>query len=158
MNKKTFFAKQSGGAERRGMDWNWERDEPIYKNETSLLPERGRWMVYVGGLWKDGCLARTIWSGNNNKNRFVNTGYHVAEIFCASSRICSKKRVVASSFVRFASSAASFISCESTASDGSSILVNRYVSIVGFITMMFLFSGAKVRKLFENESSNNEIN
>lgn len=33
-----------------------------------------------------------------------------------------------------ASSAASFISCERTASEGSSILVKRYVSIVGFIS------------------------
>jgi len=89
-----------------------------------------------------GCLARSIWPGNDNKNGLVISGYHVAEIFCASSRICSKKRVVASSFVRLASSAASFISCESTASEGSSILVNRYVSIVGFIIVIFLFSGA----------------
>ena len=81
-------------------------------------------MQYLSGY---GCLARTIWSGNDNKNGLVNSGYHVAEIFCASSRICSKKRVVASSFVRLASSAASFINCESTASEGSSILVNRYV-------------------------------
>ena len=72
-----------------------------------------------------GCLARTIWSSNDNKNGLVNSGYHVAEIFCASSRIRSKKRVVASSFVRLASSAASFISCESIASEGSSILVKR---------------------------------
>ena len=98
-------------------------------------------------LSSDGCLARTIWSGNNNKNGFVNSGYHVAEIFCASSRICSKKRAVASSFVRLASSAASFINCERTASEGSSILVNRYVSIVGFITMMFLLSAAKLQKV-----------
>jgi len=33
-----------------------------------------------------------------------------------------------------AASAASFISCERTASEGSSILVKRYVSIVGFIS------------------------
>lgn len=90
-----------------------------------------------------GCLARSIWPGNDNKNGLVISGYHVAEIFCASSRICSKKRVVASSFVRLASSAASFISCESTASEGSSILVNRYVSIVGFIIVFFFVLGGK---------------
>ena len=90
-----------------------------------------------------GCLARTVWPSNDNKNGLVNSGYHVADIFCASSRICSKKRVVASSFVRLASSAASFISCESTSSDGSSILVKRYVSIVGFIIMMFCYRGQR---------------
>ena len=96
---------------------------------------------------KDG-LVVAIWSGNDNKNGLVNSGYHVAEIFCASSRICLKKRVVASSFERLASSAASFINCESTASEGSSILVNRYVSIVGFIIMMLNHFGCKYTNNF----------
>ena len=96
-------------------------------------------------------LARTIRPGNDNENGFMGGGYHATVIFRVSCRICSKKRLVASSLVRFASSAASLINCERTASDGSSMLVNRYVSIVGFITMcgihnhVFTISGAKVR-------------
>jgi hypothetical protein len=112
---------------------------PYRLNETSLSPVRGRGMVYGGGL-RDYRM---------NPTGLVKSGYHVAEIFCASSRICSKKRLVASSFVRLASSAASFINCESIASEGSSILVNRYVSIVGFITMIFLFLGAKIQRKIE---------
>lgn len=92
-----------------------------------------------------GRLARTIRPSNDNENGFMGGGYHATLIFWASCRICSKKRLVASSLVRFASSAASLINCERTASDGSSMLVNRYVSIVGFITMLFTISGAKVR-------------
>ena len=34
-NKKTFFAKQSGGAERRGMDWMQEQNEHAYQNEEA---------------------------------------------------------------------------------------------------------------------------
>ena len=41
-NKKTFFAKQSGGAERRGMDWMREQDEPAYQNEEALVFYKGR--------------------------------------------------------------------------------------------------------------------
>ena len=92
-----------------------------------------------------GRLARTIRPSNDNENGFMGGGYHATLIFRASCRICSKKRLVASSLVRFASSAASLINCERTASDGSSMLVNRYVSIVGFITMLFTISGTKVR-------------
>ena len=86
----------------------------------------------------DGSLARTVRPGNDNEYGLVRSGYHVAGIFWASCRICSKKRVVASSLLRLASSAASLINCESTASEGSSKLVSRYVSIVGFITVVFI--------------------
>ena len=41
-NKKTFFAKQSGGAERRGMDWMQEQDEPTYQNEEAQVFYKGR--------------------------------------------------------------------------------------------------------------------
>ena len=41
-NKKTFFAKQSGGAERRGMDWMREQDEPAYQNEEAQDFYKGR--------------------------------------------------------------------------------------------------------------------
>ena len=41
-NKKTFFAKQSGGAERRGMDWMQEQNEPAYQNEEAQVFYRGR--------------------------------------------------------------------------------------------------------------------
>ena len=41
-NKKTFFAKQSGGAERRGMDWMREQDEPAYKSEEAQDFYKGR--------------------------------------------------------------------------------------------------------------------
>ena len=41
-NKKTFFAKQSGGAERRGMDWMQEQDEPAYQNEEAQVFYKGR--------------------------------------------------------------------------------------------------------------------
>ena len=41
-NKKTFFAKQSGGAERRGMDWMREQDEPAYKSEEVQVFYKGR--------------------------------------------------------------------------------------------------------------------
>ena len=41
-NKKTFFAKQSGGAERRGMDWMQEQDEPAYQNEEAQDFYKGR--------------------------------------------------------------------------------------------------------------------
>ena len=41
-NKKTFFAEQSGGAERRGMDWMREQDEPAYQNEEALVFYKGR--------------------------------------------------------------------------------------------------------------------
>ena len=41
-NKKTFFAKQSGGAERRGMDWMREQDEPAYKSEEAQVFYKGR--------------------------------------------------------------------------------------------------------------------
>ena len=41
-NKKTFFAKQSGGAERRGMDWMQEQNEPAYQNEEAQLFYKGR--------------------------------------------------------------------------------------------------------------------
>ena len=104
--------------------------------------------LMLQNLRSNGRLARTVWPGNDNEDWFVKSGYHVAGIFWASCRICSKKRFVASSLVRLASSAASFISCERTASEGSSMLVNRYVSIVGFITMMFTISGAKVQNKF----------
>jgi hypothetical protein len=50
-----------------------------------------------------------------------------------------------------ASSAASRISCESMASEGSSMLVSRYVSIVGVITLMFGFTGAKVQNIFQSQ-------
>lgn len=102
--------------------------------------------LMLQNLCSNSRLARTVWPCNDNKDWFVKSGYHVARIFCASCRICSKKRFVASSLVRLASSAASFISCERTASEGSSMLVNRYVSIVGFITIMFTISSAKVQK------------
>lgn len=102
--------------------------------------------LMLQNLRGDSCLARTVWTGNDNQDRLVNSGYHTAEIFWASCRICSKKRFVASSLVRLASSAASLINCERTASEGSSMLVNRYVSIVGFISMLFAISGAKVQK------------
>lgn len=75
-------------------------------------------------LRSDSCLTRTVWPSDNDKDRSMIYVYHVAEILRASCRICSKKRFVASSFVRFASSAASFINCERTASEGSSMLVN----------------------------------
>ena len=67
---------------------------------------------------------------DDNKYRLVLGCYHDVGIFLASCRICSKKRAVASSLVRLASSAASFINCESMASEGSSMLVKRYVSMV----------------------------
>ena len=41
-NKKTFFAKQSGGAERRAMDWMQEQDEPAYQNEEAQYFYKGR--------------------------------------------------------------------------------------------------------------------
>ena len=41
-NKKTFFAKQSGGAERRGMDWMQEQNEPAYQNEEAKVFYKGR--------------------------------------------------------------------------------------------------------------------
>lgn len=41
-NKKTFFAKQSGGAERRVMDWMREQDEPAYKSEEAKVYYKGR--------------------------------------------------------------------------------------------------------------------
>ena len=41
-NKKTFFAEQSGGAERRGMDWMQEQDEPAYQNEEAQYFYKGR--------------------------------------------------------------------------------------------------------------------
>ena len=41
-NKKTFFAKQSGRAERRGMDWMREQDEPAYKSEEAQVFYKGR--------------------------------------------------------------------------------------------------------------------
>ena len=41
-NKKTFFAEQSGGAERRGMDWMQEQDEPAYQNEEAQVFYKGR--------------------------------------------------------------------------------------------------------------------
>ena len=41
-NKKTFFAKQSGGAEHRGMDWMREQDEPAYKSEEAQVFYKGR--------------------------------------------------------------------------------------------------------------------
>ena len=99
----------------------------------------------------DGCLTRAVWPGNDDKDGFVSGGYHAAEIFWASCRNCSKKRLVASSLLRLASSAASRISCESMASEGSSMLVSRYVSIVGVITLMFGFTGAKVQNIFQSQ-------
>ena len=41
-NKKTFFAEQSGVAERRGMDWMREQDEPAYKSEEAQVFYKGR--------------------------------------------------------------------------------------------------------------------
>ena len=41
-NKKTFFAKQSGGAERRGMDWMREQNEPAYQNEEAQVFYKGK--------------------------------------------------------------------------------------------------------------------
>ena len=41
-NKKTFFAEQSGGAERRGMDWMQEQNEPAYQNEEAQVFYKGR--------------------------------------------------------------------------------------------------------------------
>ena len=41
-NKKTFFAEQSGGAERRGMDWMQEQNEPAYQNEEAKVYYKGR--------------------------------------------------------------------------------------------------------------------
>ena len=41
-NKKTFFAKQSGGAERRGMDWMQEQNEPAYQNEEAQVFYKGK--------------------------------------------------------------------------------------------------------------------
>ena len=41
-NKKTFFARQSGDAERRGMDWMWEQNEPAYQNEEAQVFYKGR--------------------------------------------------------------------------------------------------------------------
>ena len=41
-NKKTFFARQSGGAERRGMDWMQEQNEPAYQNEEAQVFYKGR--------------------------------------------------------------------------------------------------------------------
>ena len=41
-NKKTFFAKQSGDAERRGMDWMQEQNEPAYQNEEAQVFYKGR--------------------------------------------------------------------------------------------------------------------
>ena len=41
-NKKTFFAKQSGDAERRGMDWMREQNEPAYQNEEAQVFYKGR--------------------------------------------------------------------------------------------------------------------
>ena len=41
-NKKTFFAEQSGGAERRGMDWMQEQNEPAYQNEEAKVFYKGR--------------------------------------------------------------------------------------------------------------------
>ncbi len=39
---KTFFAKQSGGAERRGMDWMQEQNEPAYQNEEAQVFYKGK--------------------------------------------------------------------------------------------------------------------
>jgi hypothetical protein len=41
-NKKTFFAEQSGGAKRRGMDWMREHDEPAYLNKEAQVFYKGR--------------------------------------------------------------------------------------------------------------------
>jgi len=41
-NKKTFFAEPSGGAERRGMDWMQEQNEPAYQNEEAKVFYKGR--------------------------------------------------------------------------------------------------------------------
>ena len=41
-NKKTFFARQSGDAERRGMDWMREQNEPAYQNEEAQVFYKGR--------------------------------------------------------------------------------------------------------------------
>jgi hypothetical protein len=41
-NKKTFFAKQIGGAERSGMGWMREQDEPAYQNEEAQVFYKGR--------------------------------------------------------------------------------------------------------------------
>ena len=41
-NKKTFFAKQSGDAERRGMDWMREQNEPAYQNEEAQVFYKGK--------------------------------------------------------------------------------------------------------------------
>ena len=41
-NKKTFFAKQSGGAERRGMDWMQEQNESALQNEEAQVFYKGR--------------------------------------------------------------------------------------------------------------------
>ena len=41
-NKKTFFAKQSGGAERRGMDWMQEQNESAFQNEEAQVFYKGR--------------------------------------------------------------------------------------------------------------------
>ncbi len=41
-NKKTFFAKLSGGAKRRGMDWMPEQDEPAYQHEEAKAFYKGR--------------------------------------------------------------------------------------------------------------------
>lgn len=101
--------------------------------------------LMLKNLCGDSRLARTVWPGNNDEYRFMNSGYHAAIIFWASCRIRSKKRLVASSFVRLAASAASFISWERTASEGSSMLVKRYVSIVGFIITSSMISVTKVQ-------------
>ena len=41
-NKKTFFAEQSGGAERRGMDWMQEQNESAFQNEEAQVFYKGR--------------------------------------------------------------------------------------------------------------------
>jgi len=41
-NKKTFFARQSGDAERRGMDWMREQNEPAYQNEEAQVFYKGK--------------------------------------------------------------------------------------------------------------------
>ena len=48
--------------------------------------------LVLKNLGGDGCLSRTVWSGNDNEDGFVNSGYHAEVIFWASCRICSKKR------------------------------------------------------------------
>ena len=80
--------------------------------------------LVMQNLCGDSRLTRPVRPGDNDEDWLVDIGYHAIETFSAAMLSWLKKRVVASSLLCLASSAASFINCESTSSVGSSMLVS----------------------------------